>query len=163
MELSFDQSAFNTLSGELETELRRTRGINESYTKIGYTLKSGLIEGEEGKSLSNLTKVALAVIHEFGTEKIPERPFMRQAFDNRLNEIEDMSANLHARYLNGDLTEKQALAMLGEWFMGEIKEEIRKGSFTPLKPATVKAKGSSKPLIDTGLNLLGGIDHEEVL
>lgn len=163
MELSFDQSAFNMFRGELNTELRRARGISDKYTKVGYSVRSGLIEGEEGKTLSNLTKVALAVIHEFGTDKIPERPFMRQAFDNRLNEIEDMSANLHARYLNGDLAEKQALAMLGEWFMGEIKEEIRKGNFTPIKPSTAKRKGSSKPLIDSGLNLLGGLDHEEVV
>lgn len=162
MELFFDQSAFNALTGELKTELRRTREADKSYTKVGYTLKAGMTEDDEGNPRP-LTKVALAAIHEFGTSHVPERPFMRQAFDNRIDAIETFTANVYARYMLGEFTNKRALQLIGEWFMGEVKEEIRKGSFTPLKPSTVKKKGSSKPLIDTGLNLLGGIDHEEVL
>ena len=45
---------------------------------------------------------------------------------------------------------EQALGQLGEMTKGDVQTEIRSGDFAPLKPATIKRKGSSRPLIDTG-------------
>jgi hypothetical protein len=163
VELSFDFSEFDAFEKELSTEIRRHQGIDGSYTAVGYTNDSGYIESNKEKVNRRLTKVALAVIHEFGTSHIPERPFMRQAFDNNLNDIEAMSARLYQLYLDGKITKEQSLSMLGEWYAGVIKEEIRKGNFAPLAASTKKRKKSSKPLIDTGLNLLGGLEHKEYL
>jgi hypothetical protein len=42
------------------------------------------------------------------------------------------------------------LGLLGEWFVGRTKAEMKNGSFQALAPSTVKAKGSTKPLVDTG-------------
>jgi hypothetical protein len=164
VESSFDMdiNGFNLITAELELEIRKHKRINKAYTKVGYGPWSGSAEGEDVKA--GLTKVAIAVWQEYGTERgIPPRPFMHQCFDKRINMIEKVSANLHAQYLNGKLTEKQALARLGEWYAGEIKDEILSGDFKPLAASTIRKKGSTRPLVDTGLNLLGGVDHKEVL
>ena len=164
MESSFelDIHGFNTLTAELELEIRKHKRISKGFTKVGYGPWSGDVEGEDVKA--GLTKVAIAVWQEYGTERgIPPRPFMHQCFDKRIDKIEKVSAHLHTQYLNGQITEKQALARLGEWYAGEIKEEILSGDSKPLAPSTIYKKGSTRPLVDTGLNLLGGVDHEEVL
>ena len=157
----FDIHSFNLITAELELEIRKHKRINKAYTKVGYGPWSGNVEGKDVKR--GLTKVAVAVWQEYGTGIIPPRPFMHQCFDKRIDQIEKVSASLHAQYLNGQITEKQALSRLGEWYAGEIKEEILSGDFTPNAASTIRKKGSSKPLIDSSLNLLGGVDHIEVL
>ncbi len=47
---------------------------------------------------------------------------------------------------------EKALRLAGAYLEGKIKEKITNTDpdWPPLKPATIKRKGSSKPLIDTG-------------
>lgn len=56
---------------------------------------------------------------------------------------------------------RRALATAGAFLEGEIKQTIQRGrpEWAPLKPATVRRKRSSKPLIDTG-KLLNSITHQ---
>jgi hypothetical protein len=44
----------------------------------------------------------------------------------------------------------QTLGRLGAVIKGQLQESITNTNEPPLKPATVRRKGSSKPLIDTG-------------
>jgi hypothetical protein len=53
--------------------------------------------------------------------------------------------------LAGKIDERKAMGLLGAWASGAIKATIsQSGDFAPLAPSTVKAKGSSRPLIDSG-------------
>lgn len=56
---------------------------------------------------------------------------------------------------------EQVLRKAGAFLEGKIKEKITHSdpSWPPLKPETVKRKGSSKPLIDTG-RLRNSITHK---
>lgn len=99
------------------------------------------------------TPVAMiAAVHEFGApaQGIPERPFLRVAIQkNRLKYVRLNRINL-GKMLRGQMTAEQALGQLGEMVKGDVQVEIRTGDFVPLKPATIKRKGSTRPLIDTG-------------
>ena len=107
----------------------------------------------EGKREADGTPVAMiAAVHEFGSpsQGIPERPFLRVAVQrHRLEYIRLNRINL-VKMLRGQMTADQALGQLGEMAKGDVQTEIRNGDFAPLKPATIRRKGSSKPLIDTG-------------
>lgn len=107
----------------------------------------------EGKREEDGTPVAMiAAVHEFGSpsQGIPERPFLRVAVQrNRQKYVRLNRINL-VKMLRGQATVDQALGQLGEMAKGDVQVEIRNGDFTPLKPATIKRKGSSRPLIDTG-------------
>ena len=56
---------------------------------------------------------------------------------------------------------KNILKLSGAFLEGKIKEKITEGdpSWASLKPETIKRKGSSKPLIDTG-KLRASITHK---
>lgn len=87
---------------------------------------------------------------------IPPRPFMRtgaEAFDKMDRQI----GNVLRDVIDGKMQPKQGSNRLGVMLQTEIKRAIRSGDFTPLKPATIKRKGSSTPLIDTG-KLRQGVD-----
>lgn len=107
----------------------------------------------EGKREEDGTPVAMiAAVHEFGSpsQGIPERPFLRVAIQrNRQKYVRLNRINL-VKMLRGQATVDQALGRLGEMAKGDVQTEIRSGVFTPLKEATKKRKGSSRPLIDTG-------------
>lgn len=107
----------------------------------------------EGPKEEDGTPVAMiAAVHEYGspTQGIPERPFLRVAVQrNRLKYVRLNRINL-VKMLRGQMDADQALGQLGEMAKGDVQVEIRNGEFTPLKPATIKRKGSSRPLIDTG-------------
>lgn len=99
------------------------------------------------RSRSNFASDHAVAAHKI---RIPERPFLRVAIEKnkqayiRLNRI-----NL-ARIVRGDTDVPAALSQLGEMAKSHVQTEIRSGNFTPLAPATIKRKGSSRPLIDTG-------------
>lgn len=101
--------------------------------------------GEQGSDL-----VEYATKNEFGNQKIPERSFLRSTVDedNRLFiKFIDKEKN---GIVKGKRTRKEALKRLGIFAEGRVKLKINKGPFVPNAPFTIKKKGSSKPLIDTG-------------
>ncbi|HXW52497.1 MAG TPA: hypothetical protein VEL47_00200 [Myxococcota bacterium] len=63
------------------------------------------------------------------------------------------------KILDGTLNVRRALTQLGEVVSKDIVQTINRGIAPELKPATVRRKGSSKALIDTG-RLKGSITHE---
>lgn len=91
-----------------------------------------------------------AAYNEFGTEKIPERSFMRTAFDENLPAIKKDMDNRYAQMLAGQVTARQALGLIGLRNQDFIKTKIDTNIPPPNAPATIEQKGSSHTLIDTG-------------
>jgi phage gpG-like protein len=105
--------------------------------------------------------VDLAIVHEFGSKDghIPQRSFIRSTCDRKRHEHIKLTADLQSKIIEGKLTIKQALSRLGEVVSKDMVETINHGIEPKLKPATIKRKKSSKPLIDTG-HLKGSVTHE---
>lgn len=117
----------------------------------GSTLKVGLQEGDTNAEGISLAKIA--AIHEFGTTKIPSRPFMRQTYTSNVAELKSIVGRGYDAAYEGRVSVNLALQTIGTWYQEKMKAQIRAGNFTPLKPETIKAKGSSAPLIDTATML----------
>jgi len=91
-----------------------------------------------------------AIYNEFGTERIPERPFFRNAVrQNRTKYREGMKIAAR-KLLAGQETLRGALSKLGIMAQGDIQEEITNLRDPPNTESTIERKGSSNPLIDTG-------------
>lgn len=101
---------------------------------------------------ADLTIAQLGMIHEFGAPSvnIPERPFLYPAIREGANEIQRLSGSLLKQVQNESITKEVALEKLGLKGVGLVQQYIRHGDFEPLKEATIRRKGSSKPLIDSG-------------
>lgn len=83
---------------------------------------------------------------------IPSRPFIRQTFDKRLDELTKIGFDLGGLVIDDKLLLKQALDIWGDKFVAFIRNEIAEGNnFEPNAPATIRMKGGGKhPLQDSG-------------
>lgn len=90
-----------------------------------------------------------AAYNEFGTKNIPERSFMRSAFDENLSKLTDFVGRLYGGVVDGKIEPDVALGLLGEQHQNQIKAKVRSNVPPPNAPSTVRRKGSSKTLIDT--------------
>lgn len=105
--------------------------------------------------------VDLAMVHEYGSrdQTIPARSFIRSTCDAKRKQHLDLIRQFQSKILRGHITARQALTQLGEVVSKDMVETINNGIEPKLRPSTIKRKGSSKPLIDTG-RLKGAITHE---
>lgn len=102
-----------------------------------------------------------ANVHEFGSaaKNIPERSFLRAGLNKHTKDIESEATKLIDYVMEGKLRARQALELLGQKVVDWIKQYLTDLKSPPLKPATIKAKGSSNPLIDSG-QLRSAIDFK---
>jgi hypothetical protein len=98
-----------------------------------------------------------ALFNEFGTKNIPERPALRNAVrSNRTVYRSMMKAEARTILLGavkGHDSAKakiRALKRLGIRAQGDIQSEITSLQTPPNAASTIRQKGSSNPLIDTG-------------
>lgn len=110
--------------------------------------------GTGGSRESGLTNADLMVIHEFGTENVPERAPLRTTFDAKHREWVILSKKLLSALIAGRVETEQALGLLGAQAVADIQAQIRAGLPPPNAPSTIRRKGSSTPLIDTGRLLM---------
>ena len=102
-----------------------------------------------------VTLIEVACWNEFGTEDIPARSFIRDWFDERQEVIRGWLFNLMTAVIQGRRTKEQALELLGQQCAASIQARMAAGGPYPppgdkLADSTIKRKGSSIPLIDTG-------------
>jgi hypothetical protein len=108
----------------------------------------GVHEGERSMDGTNIAEYAAH--NEYGTQHIPSRPFMRTAFDENTQAIQnDMQGVVNVAKRGGSVV--QGLKMVGEKHQQRIQRTIKGRDFLPmLAESTIKAKGSTKTLIDSG-------------
>ena len=91
-----------------------------------------------------------AIIHNFGTRSIPERPFMDNAIRDNRKEYRALLRKYGEAILSGRMTVDAALAALGTKAAGDVQAEIAATVAPPNDPDTIARKGSSSPLVETG-------------
>jgi hypothetical protein len=104
----------------------------------------------EGEKPTPATMVEIAGYQEFGTATIPARSFIGGWFDENEASNKAFARDLALKRLGGKLDYRRSLDLMGVRAQGGIQKRIAAGIAPPLDPATIKRKGSSKPLIDTG-------------
>lgn len=133
--------------------------INNAYTKAGYISETGVAPGDINE-LSEM--VLIAVYHEFGTSKMPARATLGPGFTKNKQLLKVFVASQYRLIVMRKIDVKTALGKIGEYATSLVKKEIVDLDYPPLAPATIKKKGSSKPLIDTA-QMLNSVNHAEVI
>ncbi len=136
---------------EIQRELAELKKIG---VKVGITEANNT--SEDGANIAEY-----AAYNEEGTEHIPSRPFIRSWVDNNQEQINKVMDSAFNRIVKGQWTAEDAMKRIGEFGASGIKKNIAKGSFEPNAESTIKRKGSSRPLIDTG-TLRNSIRYEVV-
>jgi hypothetical protein len=127
----------------------------------GYEVHVGLHGSEtyEGTSV-----IDIGMYNEFGTSRgIPARPFMSRTYDEQVNNAVTFAKHLAGGVIDRKISVTKALTDLGMWYQSEVQKTIRNAKTwaIPNAPGTIKAKGSSSPLIDTG-RMVGAVRYEIV-
>jgi hypothetical protein len=137
---------------DIDIGLNKIRDELKSLGKM--SVKVGIPEGageQDGVSIAQYASWnENGVVGKKGGWKIPPRPFIKGWVDNNGENIKATTEKILSGVTSGKMDANTAINRLGEYGQDGIKGYIVKGNLTPNAKATVKAKGSSKPLIDTG-------------
>lgn len=138
-------------------ELRKLE--KKPYVKIGYPEdKSSTTAGKEGNEFVTVLDVALW--HEFGTTNLPERSFVRAAFDKNRTKYEKLNRELLVKIYSNKMTVEKALDILGLTIENDIKTFIKSGEVDPDSNRAIEEGGVT--LIDTA-QLLNSITYIKVM
>lgn len=131
--------------------------IRQALKLDGKGVKVGIRRGKGSHDGTDMLDIA--VYNHFGTATIPARPFVSDCAEKNAGQIKEAQKRLVYRVYQGGLSADGALAQLGAWYVNVQKGHILHGGWTPNAPATVKRKGSNRPLVDTG-QLVNTVDWE---
>lgn len=92
------------------------------------------------------------------TVTIPSRPFMRNTVAHNQGQWGRL---LGAALKAADMDGNKALGLVGEKIVGQMQQEIVSTVDPPNSPATIAAKGASKPLVETG-HMLRSVAYQVV-
>lgn len=132
---------FTDLTPEGRRYFRELQKMTEMEVRVGF-------QGDE-KYEDGTTIAEVAAYNEFGSSDTPERPFMRQSFENHESELQ-AACDAANRLVSSGGSADQALQQIGVVAKGLVQEEIVNGGFAPNAESTIRKKGSEQPLIDTG-------------
>lgn len=141
----------------LKKILKELSEFKNKCVKVGILSDSGEVNGVA--IVDYATRNENGVMSKSGGWKIPPRPFIKGWADTNKDKISNMIGKLYGQVTTGKLTSEEALKKLGVFGKSGIQSYIRRGNFTPNAPSTIKNKGSSQPLIDTGA-LRNAVNYE---
>ena len=122
--------------------IERLRADKDKAVYVGFPAEFDKpVEGAE-----NFNLASLAAVLEFGNERIPSRPFLRQT----LSENQEKYTVLFTQLFKQGLQIERIYEQLALVAQGDVQLNIARGNWAPNAKSTIKQKGSSKPLIDTG-------------
>lgn len=116
--------------------------LADKEVRVGF--QHGEYQDENGVDMCDI-----AVFNELGTQDIPSRPFLRDSVDNNEAKINSFLKKRIKELSNGASADK-ILKEIGVFQKGLVQDEIANGSFEENAESTIRRKGSSTPLIDTG-------------
>ena len=133
-------------------------GLNKILKEIkkfeGAVVKAGILEGSGSVDGVSIAQYATwnenGVAGKKGKWKIPPRPFIKGWVANNQKQIASTIQRLYGEVASGNITADEALKRLGVFAKSGIQSYIRRGDFVPNAPSTIRKKGSSQPLIDSG-------------
>ena len=137
--------------GEGEMTVAAIAFVHEFGAEIDHPGGTSYVIGEGGKA--RFVKAGTPGI--VGVTKphkiiIPERSFMRSTLKKKKKEIIALQKKLLVKIRKGELSVNDALGLIGEFTAAAMSQRLVNLKSPANKPATIKKKGSSNPLVDTG-------------
>lgn len=127
---------------------KNIEGLAKKEVAVGFPV------GGRGKSVTydnGASVLDVAVWNNFGVPgHIPARPFMDEANERIVADAKGSMEEIAKKANRREITAAQALNGIALFGESAVKESITDGTYEPNAPSTVRAKKSSKPLINKG-------------
>lgn len=133
----------------------RDLGFNRIVANIrrldGRTVNAGILR-DAGTGKNGVPIVEYATYNEYGTSRIPSRPFVRIASDENRDAWCRTARDGIGRIIDGTGSADECCENVGQRMRDDIRKVIGdKSKLAPNAQSTIRRKGHDKPLIDTGL------------
>lgn len=122
----------------LRKELAKLEG--GKFVLVGIHESAGMAKSGE------FSMATLGAVQHFGNDRIPARPWLDVGVESGTQEYLDIIEEGVA----AELSQDQILNQVGVTAVGYVQQYITDLQDPPNAPSTIKKKGSSNPLIDTG-------------
>lgn len=132
--------------------IKSLENLAKGSVKIG-------IQSDAGTYPDGTNVLDVAIWNEFGTSKIPSRPFVRQCFSDNQMAAAQYLGRVASNVLKNGGSLGNELSKMGQWYQGKMKSTLLNYPWEKNADSTIKAKGSSKPLVDSS-QLVNAIRYE---
>lgn len=131
---------------------------NEPCIKVGLPKESDKTKEEYKDGDAGTTVLDVGVWHEFGTETLPERSWLRSSHDAQLSEMNALIKRVYIAVIEGRITVSRALGIMGiiaekntKKFISDNKVQppSKKGDFSLVKFGKVSNANSKAPVKET--------------
>ena len=137
------------MAGVIDRDLGFNRIMRDLQKLDGMEVVAGMLR-DSGKAENGASYVDIATWNEYGTSRIPSRPFIRISADTNKAAWGRLAQQCVNGVIDGD-SPRDAAQVVGH----RMVEDIRKvfGDTSKLKanaPSTIAKKGRNEPLVDSG-------------
>ena len=137
------------MAGVIDRDLGYNRIMRDLQKLYGMEVVAGMLK-DSGKAENGASYVDIATWNEYGTSRIPSRPFIRISADTNKAAWAKLAQQCVNDVIDGD-SPRDAAQVVGH----RMVEDIRKvfGDTSKLKanaPSTIAKKGRNEPLVDSG-------------
>lgn len=150
-------------SKNIDEQLKRIhKAVQEASNlecAVGYPKgKSGLGTPEPAYD-SKASIIEVAIWNNYGTKRMPARPFMDLARQLMEPKYYEAMEKLGPKILKGEADPRKVLDVIGLQCEQEVRNAIMEGDWAPNAPSTIAHKKSDRPLVDTG-TMRNRVTHE---
>lgn len=124
----------------------RLKQMEKDAVSVGIHEDSGNHKDEDGND-GGVTVAEVAVYNEYGTPKTPERSFFRITLKEKLKKYRLTLVKILRNSINQKSSMRTDMGKLGQMVQNDIQNKIVAVREPPNAESTIKAKGTSNPLI----------------
>ena len=136
------------LAGVIDRDLGYNRIIRDLEKLYGMEVVAGMLK-DSGKAENGASYVDIATWNEYGTSRIPSRPFIRISADTNKAEWAKLAQQCVNDVIDGD-SPRDAAQVVGHRMVEDIRKVFGSSELKANAPSTVRKKGRNEPLVDSG-------------
>lgn len=148
----------------IKSTIKGTKELKREIEKIANSLDApmlsvGIHDDAADPPEGEINMATLGAVHEFGTDKIPARPWLLRGFNSGRKEYEEILEEGINDTVKKGIDIRKAFHKVGVVAVGKVQLFITKLKTPPNSEITIARKGSSNPLIDTGA-MRGSVNYK---
>lgn len=136
------------MAGVIDRDLGYSRIIRDLEKLYGMEVVAGMLK-DSGKAENGASYVDIATWNEYGTGRIPSRPFIRIAADTNKAAWAKMAQQCVNNVIDGG-NPRDAAQVVGHRMVEDIRKVFGSSELKANAPSTIAKKGRNEPLVDSG-------------
>lgn len=125
-------------------------GLAADHTRIGVGMPPAAENTVHTNAHDWATVMDVFLWNEFGTANRPARSMIRGWVDENRDATLAKLAGVMRLVASGAVPKEEAFAFFGRWCVSEVRQRMQRGIAPGNQESTIRKKGSSTPLIDSG-------------